>query len=233
MNMRIRISGMMCLAVCVAVSLVPAASGAVITVDYDAGDFPTSADALTVTDYEWTKDTKAGKLYAQTFTLPTGPEPSFQLEEIILGRTDQTNNVSYTLRLFAVADVNAEALTPVGADLINESLTTIGAFSNTSTVKYTLSGAPLLLDPSVTDSGKTSGYAVMFDSANTSGYGIKLLQQIDDAYTGGAAYESGDAMVSGTRDFMLAINGMYVPEPATMSLLALGGLAALIRRRSV
>lgn len=138
-----------------------------------------------------------------------------------------SNSVPVTLHIFEVADVAAGMLSVPGTTLVSE----------TFDVPISADHLALLsiqLDNTVTLAANT-GYAFYFDvsadglikedgltwwrSGSTSG----------DFYAGGMFYDEGEPKTLGTRDGLIALDA--IPEPATLSFIAMFSIGLILSRR--
>ena len=139
---------------------------------------------------------------------------------------DTSTASTLTMHIFEVADSYA-------ASIIAPTTTLLTTTFDAPYVGGTDSTLIIDLDSTLTLAADTS-YAVWFDTSGTYGNRWEWFRSSSnspgggDEYAGGAFYDGGDIKTGGARDASLTL----VPEPATMSLLAIGGIALLKRKRS-
>lgn len=208
-------------------------------------DFSQPANAAVFTtvgnsaDGSYERNVKPERLLTQTFQVGS----TFTLNSVYLEYespgTYQDGNI--TLSIYNVADVNATTLT-LGSLLVS------GTFSSTSASRtaagFTSSSSypNSLLDFSFTGLDQvtlaattgSAGYAVQISSDAPTGTTLFTWERNGNNYAGGNSYDTGAiASVFGSpTDFAMAITA--VPEPSTMALAGMGGLAMLfaLRRQS-
>ncbi|MFW5732470.1 MAG: PEP-CTERM sorting domain-containing protein [Planctomycetota bacterium] len=203
------------------------AQAGVIT-DFESG-WVDGSDPDVKVDY-WTttteRDVKSNRQLTQTFSIGE----TFILDKFYVGVNKLDAGETFDLRIFEVSDPESTSLSVTGSDLVN-----ITGLSTPDTVS------------SGTGAASTDVIGVEFDLTGTdeitlqSGmfYGIQLNRTDSDecfawawngsdGFSGGAAYQDGSKVVNPDNDLAFAL---VAPEPATMGLLAIGGLAMLRRRK--
>lgn len=179
-------------------------------------------------------DVKPSRLLTQTFQVAT----PLQIDNFYIDASGIQNQETFTISIFAVADVNAGTANtpPTGVKLLTTmTATTPDVADGTAAIlEFDLTGTDkIILAPSV----GTTGYAVQFnrtasDLAFQWRYNIAGPDDTD-LYPAGQGYSTVFApeTIHANDDFTLAFVGV-VPEPASLALLALGGLLLLPRRRA-
>ncbi|HAU37323.1 MAG TPA: hypothetical protein DCX07_06350 [Phycisphaerales bacterium] len=165
---------------------------------------------------------------AQTITVGAS---SLTLDKLAFVVNTTTNySATMTLSIFAVADPLAQGFNKNTANLLpgGGSFTFASATSTTNGI--------LTLDLTGTDeitlAANTSYVLQMTKVSATSNPAFRYFTATDNAssaYTGGAFYYNSNYVTNSGSDAAFAV--FAVPEPATVSLLVLGGLGALLRRK--
>lgn len=165
--------------------------------------------------------------HSVTQTITTGAEGlDLQSIHIVYYMSAGTSDATLTLNIFDVADTYAATIVP-GTTLLTETFTVPSSDGK----RWLLS---IELDSTLSLAANT-GYAFDLETSDASATEIFKWRRsgstTGDFYAGGAFYDDDAIKSSGTRDGLLALNGV-VPEPATLSLMAFGGIALLKRKRS-
>lgn len=213
-------------------------------------DYPNSAPVYTShlpagpSATEDSRGVRSNRIQTQTFRVA---EP-LSVESIFLGyRWNSNDDLPITFRLIEVDDVGV-VHNPAAVNVLAGPLTvTIGDRPNPAQAAdfYALElkwdaglsgGQELILTPRVGQ----QGYALEIVGSSTSVSPIALLTRLDNPLAGGRAIEqnlSGAATgPNQSVDFVMAITGHVVPEPAAAMLAMIGGCGAaacgLLRRRA-
>ncbi len=168
------------------------------------------------------RDIKSNRDNAQSFTITSATI----IDKVAINFAETlSDGGSTTFEFFAVADANAATLTPLGGiiDSVTFTSATLGVGTNDA--------GTLIFDVVDTVAAANSAFAIRFDTASSMTTRTVKWEHFDaneTGYPGGAGYQANAPTVG--RDYTLGV--VAVPEPATMSLLVLGGLGVLLRRRS-
>ena len=230
------------LAVLVALGVAaPAATIDSIDWDYDQQNlWPTEpdAEAHNLTQADQYKDAKGNRNLTQTFQLPDsyydseGDVTAYETGEALKVETiyialdnsgsgvDEHNGFNFNLQLFEVADVNAGSLTE-GTMLFDFVVNVPNEPNGEQVVVIELNDGPVL-----SQSSGTEGYGLQVQDGGNFLFQWKWGKP--GQYGDGTSYVTGSSQ---SQDLALAMTGTVVPEPATMSLLAIGGLGMLLKRK--
>ncbi len=171
------------------------------------------------------RDVKDNRDNAQSFLLTTATT----IDAIAIQYSDlRTNGATMTFEFFRVADADATSLI-VDGDII-DSFTFDGSHP---AFNGNLAGT-LIFDVTDTVAAAGDAFAIRFDTdpGTTHSFKWEILhdKRNDVGFTGGQAYEKN---TGGGSNFhkVYTIGVVAVPEPASLSLLGISGLALLRRRR--
>lgn len=166
----------------------------------------------------------------QTFQVGT----PFTLDAIYLEyQSGGYSDGDFTLSIYNIADVNAATLS-LGSLVLSGTFTSdattraaagfTSSSSATSLLKFDFTGSDEVL---IGATSGTTGYAIQFTT--TTGGNAVFAWQRGGGYAGGSSYEAG--AINDGLDYALAITAAPVPEPSTMALSGMGGLAMLFALR--
>lgn len=160
---------------------------------------------------------------SQTFVAPaSGP---LILDKISIGYDAMFGDNGYQLFLYEVSDATAASYT-VGTNLFSTLTFDTPGASGDYIMTFDFEGADEVT--------LTAGQGYAFEILGPQTYQRLQWRQPGanpgDLYVSGSPYINRSQIFSGARDFTMGVH--LVPEPTTMALLALGGLAFIRRRRA-
>lgn len=198
------------------------------------GTFPSAAESAVYvagpsdTDFADVlgKDAAPETELAQTFQV----QNAFTLDKLFIEIDDGINGATFNVRLYQVTDVNAGSLAITGSDLFGGLSYTFSSNTGKTVMEMDFDGGDeVVLNASV----GPAGYALVLEDPDdqTDPNGILDWRRGQDIYADGRAYDSGGGISfsDGTRDFSLA--AVAVPEPASATMIGLGTMLILSRRR--
>ncbi|MCE5279093.1 MAG: PEP-CTERM sorting domain-containing protein [Planctomycetaceae bacterium] len=201
--------------------LLSGAAQAGIVVTYGAGvTWPTAPDVQTAhpSQYIGYNHPYYGGYFTQSFKVAT----TLVVEKLyVMAAREQASTSLMWMKFYEVDNVHSVSL----GTLVGTVAATANELSpSTSSVitEFALSGANQITLPA---RAGDAGYAILCyaDDSSARWEAGKAGNVYADGYWGGS--------YAGTSDMIMALVGSPIPEPATMSLLVIGGVAALIRRK--
>ena len=195
--------------------------------------YPSTAALVTVPSESSGFGDDANVSLEQSFLVSSG----FDLASILIPYENDTNgnqDWDMTVAIFPVADRFATNFTASGGALYSQTFTfpATGLGDGSAAANTEVIAQLDLMNPfTLAANTGTAGYVIQITEASGADFnpGFEWIRPTADEYADGVMYEDGLEKNTGERDLSFAL--IAVPEPSSLTLLGLGSVLMMVRRR--